>query len=290
MNSMIKALTDYLGYLLTYDLVPILIELFIIGFVVYSVMRFLRGTGGEKLFKGIAVVLVSIGAISLAADLLKLELERIELLFKGFMVAALVISTVAFQPEIRRGLIRLGGTSFGRTDLPETEQAIEQVVDAVSVMSRNQIGAIIAWEREVGLADWIATGTQINAKVTADLINTIFWPGSPLHDMAVVIRRDKITAAGVQFPLAEHGEFDRQLGSRHRAAIGLSKVTDAPIIVVSEETGNISLGLDGKLQRYLTLEQLRQQLVDLMISQAKDKKLKKKASAKRKATSGGKKK
>ena len=114
------------------------------------------------------------------------------------------------------------------------------------------------------MADIEAGGTPIDAEVTAQLLNTIFWPGSPLHDMAVIIRNGKVSAAGVQLPLAEHGDFDRLLGSRHRAAIGLSVQTDAVVVVVSEETGNLGLAVGGKLTRFLTLEQLRRQLIDLI--------------------------
>jgi len=251
----------------TYGLAKPMIELLLIGFVVYSVIRFLRGTGGEKLMTGMVFLLLGFWAISFLTDLL--ELERIELLFYHFLAAVLVVAAVAFQPELRRGLMQLGGTRFGRTTVPEMEQVIEQIVDSAAVLSKSEIGGIIALERKVGLGDWIASGTRLNAKITAELLNTIFWPGSPLHDMAVVIRRDKIAAAGVQFPLAEHGEYDRMLGSRHRAAIGLSKETDAVVVVISEETGNIALAVDGKLARLLTLEQLRQQLLDLMLAEKK---------------------
>jgi len=251
----------------TYGLARPMIELLLIGFVVYSVIRFLRGTGGEKLMTGMVFLLLGFWAISFLTDLL--ELERIELLFYHFLAAVLVVAAVAFQPELRRGLMQLGGTRFGRTTVPEMEHVIEQIVDSAAVLSKSEIGGIIALERKVGLGDWIASGTRLNAKITAELLNTIFWPGSPLHDMAVVIRRDKIAAAGVQFPLAEHGEYDRMLGSRHRAAIGLSKETDAVVVVISEETGNIALAVDGKLARLLTLEQLRQQLLDLMLAEKK---------------------
>ncbi len=252
----------YLQYVWdSYDLIPMLIELLLIGFVVYSVMRFLRGTGGEVLFKGVVFVLLGFGVISLLTD--KLELDRIELLFTYFLGSVLVVTVVAFQPELRRGLMRLSGARFGRTAVPEMKDVIEEIVDAVAVLSRSEIGALIALEREVGLAEMVGTGTRLEARVTAELLNTIFWPGSPLHDMGVVIRRNRVAAAGVQFPLAEHGEYDRLLGSRHRSAIGLSKETDAVVVIVSEETGQIGLAAGGKRARRLTLEQLRPQLLQL---------------------------
>jgi diadenylate cyclase len=256
-------MVDYIRYLCNYNPLPILIELALIGSAVYSVMRFLRGTGGEKLFMGIVFLLLGFWAINLLTNWL--DLDRIKLLFKYFFVGVLVVATVAFQPELRRGLMRLGGARFGRNAIPEMEQVIEQIVDSAAYLSRSKIGGIMALERQVGLGDLVAGGTPLNAQVTADLLNTIFWPGSPLHDMAVVIVNGRIAAAGVQCPLAEHGEYDRMLGSRHRAAIGLSKETDAAIVVISEETGNISLAVDGKLARFLTLEQLRGQLRNLIL-------------------------
>jgi len=247
-----------------------LIELLMIGFAVYSVMSFLRGTGGEKLFMGLIFLLLGYWAISFLTQ--RLRLERIDLLFRSFLVMVLIVAAVAFQPELRRGLMRLGGTTFSRTTPPEIVNVVEQIVDAVATMSRSEIGALIALERKVGLGDLVASGVTLDAVVSAPTLNTIFWPGSPLHDLGVVIQQGKLAAAGVQFPLAEYGEYDRQLGSRHRAAIGMSKETDAVVVVVSEETGNIGLAVDGKLTRFLTLEQLRQQLLDIMLPPGKNQK------------------
>lgn len=263
------AFTGYLKYLYTsYDLLAMVLELCLIGFVVFSVMRFLRGTGGEKLFRGVLFILLAVWGIGQLARKLNLDLERIELLFKYFLGAVLVVAVIAFQPELRRGLMRLGGTRVGRGSASDTSEVIEQVVDAAAYLSKTQIGAILAFERSVGLGDLIAQGTRMNAIVSSYLLNTIFWPGTPLHDMGVVIRRNRIAAAGVQFPLAEHGEYDRTLGSRHRAAIGLSKETDAVVVVISEETGQIGLATDGKLTRFLTLEQLSRQLQETLLPAA----------------------
>ncbi|MBN1763658.1 MAG: diadenylate cyclase CdaA [Sedimentisphaerales bacterium] len=265
-------IVEYIRYVWdSYDKAPMLVELLLIGFAVYSIIRFLRGTGGEKLFKGIGFLLLGIWAIGLLSQRVGLELDRIQLLFKYFLVSVLVVGAVAFQPELRRGLMRLGETRFSRTAVPQMQQVIEQIIDAVAFLSRSEIGALIALEREVPLGDLIAGGTRIDARVSADLLNTIFWPGSPLHDMGVIIQGRRLAAAGVQFPLAEHGEYDRLLGSRHRAAIGLSKETDAVVVVVSEETGHIGLASDGKLARMLTLEQLRLQLLDTMVPATKRK-------------------
>ncbi len=259
-----QAVRNYLDYLYhSYAISDIVLEVALIGMVVYSVIRFLRGTGGEKLLKGIVFLLLGFWLVNWLTN--KLELERIGFLFNSFLVGVLVVAAVAFQSELRRGLMQLGETRLSRTAAPEMEQVIEQIVDTAAALSQAQIGAIIALEREVGLGDMIRSGTIIDGKVTSALLNTIFWPGSPLHDMAVVIRRGKLAAAAVQLPLAEHGEYDRLLGSRHRSAIGLSKATDAVVVVISEETGNIGIAMGGKLNRFLTIEQLRQQLLDVMM-------------------------
>jgi len=264
---MCEQIPRYLNYVLTTyksQWASVLLELLIIGIVVYSIMRFLRGTGGEKLIKGIVILLLGVWGVGILSLKLNLDLDRIRLLSKYFLGAVLVVAAVAFQPELRRGLIRLGVTRLGRSAQPQLVQVIEQIVDATAYLSQTQIGALIAFERQVGLADLEAGGTPIDAEVTAQLLNTIFWPGSPLHDMAVIIRNGKVSAAGVQLPLAEHGDFDRLLGSRHRAAVGLSVHTDAVVVIVSEENGSIGLAVGGKLTRFLTLEQLRQQLIDLI--------------------------
>ena len=259
-----ERIQNYLPYVFgSYDTGKILLELLLIGFVVYSVIRFLRGTGGERLLKGLVVLLLGFFAVNVVTR--EWQLERIDLLFKSFLIVAVLVALVAFQPELRRGLMRLGGAWAGRQAAPQMQQVIEQIVDAASVLSHDKIGALVALEREIPLGDFMTAGTALDADVTAELLRTIFWPGSPLHDMGVIIRGERAAAAAVQFPLAEHGDFDRNLGSRHRAAIGLSKTTDAVVVVVSEETGQIALAVDGKLTRFLTLEQLRQQLLDLMM-------------------------
>ncbi len=259
-----QAVVRYLDYIFeNYRPEAVVLEWLLIGIVVYSVIRFLRGTGGERLFKGMIVLVLGFWAITLLKN--RLGLARIDFLYGKFLVGLLIIAAVAFQPELRRGLMRLGGAHFKRNAMPEMAGVIEQIVDAAATLSRTQVGALMALEREVKLGDFITTGTRIDSEVTANLLHTIFWPGSPLHDMGVIICRSRLAAAGVQFPLAEHGEYDRSLGSRHRAAIGLSSQSDAVVVVISEETGNIGLAVDGKLARFLTVEQLRQQLMDQMM-------------------------
>jgi diadenylate cyclase len=178
-------------------------------------------------------------------------------------IAAIAV-IVVFQPELRRALMRLGETRLFRGWSNQLSEEIEQLVEAATFCSKRKIGALIAIEREVGLGGIADSGTRIGGELTAALLNTIFWPNSPLHDLGVVISQGKIAYAGVQFPLAEEGTLERELGSRHRAAVGLSNESDAVVIVVSEETGDVSIAERGILMRKLTPDALRGLLTELL--------------------------
>jgi diadenylate cyclase len=171
---------------------------------------------------------------------------------------------VVFQPELRRALMRLGETRLFRSWSSQVSEEIEQLVEAATFCSKRKIGALIAIERDVGLGGIADSGTRINADLSAALLNTIFWPNSPLHDLGVVISQGKVAYAGVQFPLAEEGTLERELGSRHRAAVGLSNESDAVVLVVSEETGDVSIAERGVLMRKLTPDALRGMLGELL--------------------------
>lgn len=255
--------TSFLRALSAYSWWTVAIELLIIGTVVYWVMRFLRGTRGARLLRGIALVLIGVYLVIrlLAASL---GLERIDFLFSKFLGIAAIAVIVVFQPELRRALMRLGETRLFRSWSSQLNEEIEQLVEAATFCSKRKIGALIAIERDVGLGGIADTGTRINADLSAALLNTIFWPNSPLHDLGVVISQGKIAYAAVQFPLAEEGTLERELGSRHRAAVGLSNESDAVVIVVSEETGDISVAERGVLMRKLTPESLRGLLAELL--------------------------
>jgi len=171
---------------------------------------------------------------------------------------------VAFQPELRRALIQIGQAKFFRGRRGEVEKLVDALVDSAGYLSRNKIGAVVAVERSVGLGALAETGTRLNAEVAAGLLNTIFYPGSALHDMGVVIAAGRVTAAGCQFPLAESEEVDPSLGSRHRAALGLAQESDAAVLVVSEETGRVSLACEGQLYLGLEPDNLREMLLGLL--------------------------
>jgi diadenylate cyclase len=173
-------------------------------------------------------------------------------------------TVVVFQPELRRALMRLGETRLFRSWSSQVDDEIDALVEAATFLSRRKIGAVVAIERDVPLGAIAESGTRVGADLSAPLLETIFWPNSPLHDLGVVISGGKIAYAGVQFPLAESGELERELGSRHRAAVGMSQESDAVVLVVSEETGDVSIAERGQLIRKLTPEGLRGLLSELL--------------------------
>ena len=247
----------------SYAPLQVAIELLLIGLFVHWVLRFLRGTRGARLLKGIAFVLISLFLIiQLLAS--QFQLDRIKFLYTQFLTFATYAIVVVFQPELRRALLRLGETRLFRGWSQQVNEEIEALVESAAFLSRRKIGALVAIEREVGLGGIAESGTRINADVTSELLNTIFWPNSPLHDLGVVISQGRVAYAGVQFPLAESGDLERELGSRHRAAVGMSQESDAVVLVVSEETGDVSIAERGQLIRKLTPEGLRGLLSELL--------------------------
>jgi diadenylate cyclase len=234
----------------------VLVELAVIWVVVLVIYRFLRGTRGARVIKGVALVMV-VGVVTIQVFGREGAFERLNLLYAKSLPIVSLILIIVFQPELRRALVRLGEARLFRQGGLRKARVIEELVAAMSYLSRNKIGALIAIERQVGLRGIIELGTRIDAEVTKQLLDTIFWPGSALHDMGVVIRGDRIVAAGVQFPLADGENLPQELGSRHRAAIGLSQEADSLILIVSEETGTISIAERGELKRGLSADDLR---------------------------------
>lgn len=256
---MAERLIQLLTRLRGYNPVEVAIEFAVIWIVVYLIFRFLRGTRAARMFKGLGVVLIMTSLLILVLAR-ENAFQRIQFLYKGFLGFAAIALVVIFQPELRRALVRLGEAKLFRSAGAAMEPVIDQIIIAVTYLAKNRIGAIIAIERDVPLGGIIEVGTRLNAEVTAELLQTIFWPGSALHDMGVVIHDSKIAAAGVQFPLAEGEDIAQELGSRHRAALGLSQEADCMVIVVSEETGAISLAERGELIRKLSPDALRSML------------------------------
>ncbi len=263
MHELTNALVTYLRRVAAYDPLVVVVQLLMIGLVVWLVMRFLRGTRGARLVKG-AIVLLAIIFIIIRLLPGSGEWRRIEFLYSKFLLFAFLAFVVAFQPELRRVLISIGQARIFRSRRGEIEEMVEELIRSSAYLARNKIGAIIAVERSVGLGALVGTGTVLNADLSAELLNAIFYPGSVLHDMGVIVHDGRIAAAGCQFPMAESEEVDPSLGSRHRAALGLAKDSDAVVLVVSEETGRIALAYEGQLYIGLPQESVRGLLMQLL--------------------------
>jgi diadenylate cyclase len=254
---------DFLRAFHSYPVWQILIEWLLIGSVVYWVVRFLRGTRGARLLKGIVFLLLALYLIvTLVGD--QLGLQRIKFLYDKLVFAASFVVVVVFQPELRRALMRLGETRLFQRFSDQFNDEIEALVESAAYLSRRKIGGLVAIEREIPLGGIAENGTKLNADMSAPLLNTIFYPNSALHDLGVIISNGRIMYAAVQFPLAEVGDLEQGLGSRHRAAVGLSQETDAVVVVVSEQTGDISIAERGILTRKISLDRLRDLLVELL--------------------------
>ncbi len=228
------------------------LEILIVAWVIYRLLLFLAGTRALQILIGItALVLIYFAALVLKMNVIATLLGVI---FTYGAFAAVVV----FQPELRHALARLGRTRIVSILAGSSKHAVaDEVAEAVGRLARNGTGAIIAVEREVALDPYLETGTVMRATVSADLLTTIFTPYSPLHDGAVLVRGDLIVGAGCVLPLTQFPVHDRSLGTRHRAALGLSEETDAAVIVVSEETSRISVAVRGRLHRGLTPDQVR---------------------------------
>jgi len=260
----LKAILEYILNIGFYDRLIVAAELLLIGLFVYGIITFLKGTRGERLFRGMIFVLV-VGLLVLNLVVKMFGMDRLAYLYNSFLLVVLVVAVAAFQPELRRGLIRLGQTRLFGSSPQQLTRSVEEIIKAVSQMAADRTGAIIVIPQQVALGEFIETGVRIDAKVTSDLIQTIFYEGTPLHDMAMVIQGDRIVAARVQLPLAEASSRFGQLGSRHRAAIGVTSGSDAIVIVVSEETGIVSLAMEGNLIRNISEAQLRRYLTTALV-------------------------
>ncbi len=248
-----------------------IIDIAVVAYIFYRVILLIQGTRAEQLVKGLVVLLVAM----VASD--QLGLRTINTLLQGLMTMGLIAIPIVFQPELRRALEQLGrGTAFQRSffdaEDEEFRKFLEEMLKAIPVLVKKRIGALIILERETGLKDFVETGIHIEGTATAELLINIFMPRSPLHDGAVIIRGNKVAAAGCFLPLTENPNLSKELGTRHRAALGITEITDAVAIIISEETGVISLAHEGKLTRYLDEKPLRSTLINLYLRPRKEKK------------------
>ena len=242
-----------------------LAEILVLAVLVYYVLELLRGSRGAGVFRGTLIVFVVcvVGGLFITQYA---GLARLHFLLNRFLTIFAIILVVVFQPELRRGLIRLGQQPLFAMQRRLETAMIREVIKALETLAEHKVGALITFERELGLKTYTEGGTPLDAEVTATLLYAIFWPGSPLHDGAVIIRRQRVVAAGCLFPLTEKPGLSPSMGTRHRAAIGITEESDAVSLVVSEETGHISLAVRGNITQNLELERVKELLTDLLTS------------------------
>lgn len=253
------------------------LDICLVAFVVYSVVKFIRETRAIQLFKGILLF----GLVYIVITVL--DMQASSYLFRSIASNAVVFLIIIFTPEIRHALESVGRNGFSNISFFSLGKSSRQVVNeklnnmitavcrSVSSMSENKIGALIVFERKTLLGSIIETGTTVDALATEELIGTVFFPKTPLHDGAAIIREDRVAAAGCILPLTKNNALSKELGTRHRAAIGMSEESDAVIVVVSEETGSISIVSKGRIKRGLTSSELRDSLQDYLITKEDEK-------------------
>jgi diadenylate cyclase len=237
------------------------LDVLIVAILIYEFLKLIKGTRAVQMAVG-SLFIVTLFYVSQLAPL-----QTVNWLIRNLLVYVAFAAIVIFQSDIRRALAHLGQAPFFRYFYRQqsANETIEEIVVATAMLSAQKIGAIIAIEREIGLRNYIESGIPIDATLTYDLLVTIFQPKSPLHDGAVILQEDRVAAAACFLPLTVNPRISRELGTRHRAAIGLTEESDAAAIVVSEQTGQIALALDGNIQRALTADELRERLRSLVL-------------------------
>lgn len=247
-----------IGNLDLFNLLINAIDILLVTYLIYKLIMVIKGTKAVQLLKGFFVILI----VTLISE--KLEFQTLNWIMQQILSWGVVAFVIIFQPELRRALDQLGrGRFFSRTgnrEDEEQERIVEAIVKATDYMAKRRIGALISMERETGLADYIETGIPLNANISSELLINIFIPNTPLHDGAVILQKNTVAAAACYLPLSESPFISKELGTRHRAALGISEVTDSLTIIVSEETGAISLTKNGELYRDLKLDKFRELL------------------------------
>lgn len=264
-------LENLMGILMSIKITDI-IDISVVAYLLYVLLGYIKKTRAQQLFRGILLLI----AFFLLSEIFNLSL--LNWLFTRLITIGLIAVVIVFQPEIRRGLEQLGrrgvlSRQFRDMGNEDIYAAVHRLVDAVDDFSSTRTGALIVIERETMLNDIIETGVVIDAEMSVRLLGNLFYEGSPLHDGAVIIRGVKVYAASCVLPLTERQNIGKNLGTRHRAALGLSEVTDAFVIVVSEETGAISVAQNGEFRRFLDLKTLEKMLLEIYIPTNEDKDL-----------------
>ncbi len=233
------------------------LEILVLAIVFYYVMLFFHGTRGAQVLSGLLFLIIAMLLVTYV-----FRLDTLTWILQRFSVYVAVALLIIFQPEIRRALAELGQQHVFVSS--SERSVVDNIVKAAMMLAERKIGALIAIERETGTKAIQETGTRIDSLVTPELLASIFYPHTPLHDGGVIIREDRVVAAGCLFPLSQREELSKSLGTRHRAAIGLTEDSDAVVIVVSEETGSLSLAYKGRLRRGLDEQRLKRILTSVM--------------------------
>lgn len=250
---------SWLGYLKTIQVTDI-IDIAILSFFLYRLLTWARNSNAGQVLKGIGIIFIALWGASV------LNLHVVSYLMGKIIEVGFLAVVVVFQPEIRHFLESMGTRGFAASvffqeePVGELEMAIDQLVEAYAEMSRDKVGALTVFQRGSILDEYIKTGTELDCEVSAELLKNIFWPKAPLHDGAVIVRKGRIVGGGCVLPLSGNASISRELGTRHRAGIGVTEHSDAVVAIVSEETGSISVAVGGMLRRHLAPETLRRLL------------------------------
>ncbi len=256
-----------------YNPLEVAVEIGVIWAGVWMVIRFLRNTRGAGAIKGFALV---VGLVALGVRVLgnvgggSDSFGRLRFLADQLLVLLVIALVVVFQPEIRQAMSRLGQTRLFGRGRGQASTLAEEIADAVDFLSRSRFGALIVVEKTVPLGNLTEGGTELDAKVSASLLQSIFWPNNPLHDLAAVIRGGRVWCAGMQLPLAEEGSVPAHLGARHRAGLGATVDTDCVVVIVSEETGSIRIAYRGSLSGPIARDAVKDKLLALLEAELTD--------------------
>ncbi len=241
------------------------IDIAVVAFIFYKLLRVIHSTSAERAAIGVVLLLVLDGLTDI------LHLYALNWILDKIIEIGLIALVIVFQPELRRELERFGGGAFRRLTGKEVSRNAEQsvisaTVAACEIMAKERVGVLLAFERNTSLDEYFKTGTLIDAKVTEQLLRNLFFPKASLHDGAVIIRGDRVAAAGCVMPLSSNAHLSSDLGTRHRAGVGTSELSDAVVVIVSEETGTISVAINGMLKRHLAPKTLEKLLVNELMS------------------------
>ena len=242
-----------------------IIDILIVAVVVYKLLGLIKQTRAEQLFKGVLLLVVA----TFLSDLF--NLHTINWILKGTVALGAVAILVVFQPELRRGLEYLGRSKFvnapfEQMDKEKGKHITSNIVKAIDSFSRDRVGALIVFERQTNLTDIMESGTIVDAEISDQILGNIFYEGAPLHDGAVIIRDGRVYAAGCVLPLTKNNSISKDLGTRHRAGIGITENSDALTLIVSEETGIISIAEDGQLSRFLYVKTVEKKLLNMYMN------------------------